>query len=216
MNIRFALLFLPLLFISCSEGTPDVPEEEVVRKTFEYYRQGILAGSGAEAFQWVDRNTVDYYNRILALATTADSATVRALDIQDRYMVQRIRHSISKETALGMDGATLFAYAVENGMVGDSRLSDLEIGDVTITGDTATGAMIVKGKPSGLAFTFHKENGLWKIDLTSLFPAARTAFRNLQAASGKNEDEFIAFTLEFQTEVKPGPQIWQPMKEREK
>lgn len=211
MRFIFALLLLPVFFVACGDDTPDVSEEDAVRNTFAYYKRAILAESGAEAFQWVDRTTADFYSRILSLAADADSATVRSLDLQDRYMVFLIRHSIPAEQVRRMDGGALFAYAVQEGLLGETRMADMEIGDVAVNGTTATGSLLVKGKPSGLEFRFNKEGGLWKIDLTSLFPQSEAALRNHVVQSGRSEDEFVDEMIELQTGVKPGADVWRPV-----
>lgn len=55
---------------------------------------------------------------------------------------------------------------------------------------------------------FYKEEGTWKIDLTSLFPIGSMAFKKMQQESGMDENEYLFMLLEMLTGRKPGNEIW--------
>ena len=46
-------------------------------------------------------------------------------------------------------------------------------------------------------FVFNKEDGAWKVDLTSIFPITDGALKKVVANSGLSEDEFIFKALEM-------------------
>ena len=61
-------------------------------------------------------------------------------------------------------------------------------------------------------FEFHKENGTWKLDITSLFPLEIMVFDKLIEDSGKSENEFLLPLVEAATSKKITPEIWLPLK----
>ncbi|MET0298171.1 MAG: hypothetical protein ABW036_00375, partial [Flavitalea sp.] len=159
----------------------------------------------------VDKNTIDYYSRVLELAKTADSAELSSLPILDKFMVLTVKHRTPKEDILRYDGKGLLVYAIKSGMVGKSSVVNNTLGKIDVKGDSALAQLIVSSKPTPLHFTFHKESGNWKVDLTSIFPASSEAFKKVVAQSGKSDAEFFIELLTNLTGTEPGPGIWHPL-----
>lgn len=204
-----------LILISCGSETPEpvaTPDEQLIRETFAAYKQATLAKDAQGVLNIADRNTFGYYDRVLSFAMDADSAHLRSFELFDKLMVLGIRQSIPKDQIGSMDAQGLFTYTIESGMVGTGEVETLDIGDLEVSDTSARGRVTVQGAPQRLFFYFNKEDGIWKLDLTSLFPEARTALANRLKRSGNTEDEFINEMIELQTGQKPGPDIWQPLR----
>jgi len=210
--MKQTLIALTLLLTWTVSTYGQKSEEKLVRKSFDNYKSSILNDKGEEAVKYVDSRTIKYYSDILELVKTADSSKVGKLSILDKLMVFSIRHRTSKEDVLSFDGKTLFVFAIKSGMVGKNSVANSSIGDVTIDSLFAKGQFIANGNKAPLYFHFYKEEQLWKIDLTSLFPISTTAFKKMADDSGQNENEYLFSLLEMITGNKPNSQIWQPIK----
>ena len=186
-------------------------EEKLVKKSFDNYKTAILIDKGDEAVKYVDSRTIKYYSDILELVKTADSTKIETLSILDKLMVFSIRHRTSKEDILSFDGKSLLVYAIKSGMVGKNSVANNSIGDVTIDNDFAKGQFIANGQKAPFYFHFYKEDGPWKIDLTSLFPVSTMAFKKMADDSGQNQNEYLFSLLEMITGKKPGTEIWKPI-----
>lgn len=68
------------------------------------------------------------------------------------------------------------------------------------------------GEPASFSFRFFQEDGDWKIDLTSIFPLSNTAFQNMVAESGEQEDAYLLSLLTMLIGQEPGPEVWQPVR----
>lgn len=187
-------------------------EQKGVVKAFENYKSAILNDKGEEAVKHVDSRTITYYGDMLALVKTADRATVEERSILDKLMVLSIRHRTSREEILGFDGRSMLVYAIESGMVGKNSVTNISIGDVIIEGDFAKGQLESNGEKALIYFHFYKEEGQWKIDLTSIFPMSTAGFQKMADDSGKEENAFLFSILEMITGTKPGDTIWDPVK----
>ena len=185
--------------------------EKQVRQAFEKYQKAIMNDKGPEAVEHVDSRTINYYAEMLETAIKADSATVAELELLDKLMVLLLRHRTPKDKLLKFDGKELLIYAIESGMVGKNTVMNNEIGDVEITEEHARGQLVIKGEPAPLYMDFYKENGQWKVDLTSAFPAARMAFNYAVKQSGEDENEFVLELLANVTGKRPGNEIWHPL-----
>lgn len=188
------------------------PDQKLVKQCFNNYKSAILNDKGTEAVKFVDSRTIQYYGDILDLVKNADSAAVDSLNIMDKLMVFMIRLKTSREELLSFNGESLFAYAVNSGLVGKNSVSNNTVGAVTINKNFAKAQFVMDGKSQPIYFHFYKEKAQWKIDLTSLFPMANAAFQNMADESGQGTNEYLLSLLEILNGKKPGSQVWQPVK----
>lgn len=203
--LLFVLIFItPVIYAQQQE-------EEAVRTAFDNYKSAILNDKGTEAVKYLDSRTMQYYGEMAELARSADSGSVNQLSSQDKFIVLSIRHRANREEVLNFTGESLLVYCLNNGMIGKSSVAKNSIGEVTINENFASGQFLSNGQKTPLSFHFYKENGSWKIDLTSIFAVADTAFEQMIAKSGMEENAFLLSLLEQLTRKKPGQEVWQPV-----
>jgi len=207
-NAFLLVLLTPMLTIA------QQTEEKKVKKTFEDYKSAILNDKGDEAVKQVDTKTISYYGDILEKVKTADSLKVDRLSLMDKLIVLVIRHRISKEEIMTTNGKQLLVTAIKMGMVGKSSVINNEVGLVKVNGNFASGELLVRGQKTPLALEFHKENGIWKLDLTAIFPAGEAAFHQMVKQSGEPENEYLLSLIELTTGKEPKAEVWVPTSQR--
>ena len=210
--MRFHVMFCAIacLAIHCTAPSKDTPED--VRAAFNGYKTALLEGNGEDAASFLDSRSLDYYEAILEQVKTADSLEVDKAGLTDKLMILTIRHRLSHDEIVKMNGRTLLKRSIELGLIGREGVENSSIGEVTITGKDAEGEFVVNGKPVPISMSFHKEKGEWKVDITSLFEMSEEAFQSLISTSGLTENEFLTQVL-FMTSAKiPEPSVWQPVK----
>lgn len=207
MRYIIALALIPIFMFGCSESGPESTEAESVRTGFEAYRTAMMDGNASVVLDWVDANTLAYYEMILDRVVNADSATVREMDLLDKMMVLQIRQKIPADTVRDMTPRTLFVYTIRHGLVGEANLKQMSLGDIEADSLTATGQLVVDDKPTSLKFRFSKEYGVWKIDLTSLFPQSQASLKRIMERNGWDEDRLIEFQLDG--DLRSG--LWEPI-----
>ncbi len=183
-------------------------QEKLIRESFEKYKSAILNDRGEEAAKYVDSRTMKYYSDIAEMVQSADSLSVRKLNIMDKLMVFTIRHNATKEEILNFDGEGLLIYAIEAGMVGKSSVAGNTIGTIVIEDSFAKGQLVANEQPTDIDFHFYNEDQMWKIDLTSIFPVALISFKQMQEDSGQNEVDFLFKILEMVSGNKPDHTVW--------
>jgi hypothetical protein len=211
MNSKMKVLSVLLLLLATQFVYGQKNEIEKVRKSFENYQKAILNENGEEAVKYVDSVTVKYYADMLYLVRTADSAKVETLSILDKLMVFSIRHRTSRENIISFDGKSLLVYAIKSGMIGKNSVSKSLIGEVTIESNLAKGQFVTNGQKTPYFFNFHKEEGEWKLDITSLFSITTMAFTKMAENSGESQNDFLFSMLELSTGKKPDNNIWKPV-----
>lgn len=205
-------LFFILLLFSGMLAHAQNGEDTLVRAVFEKYRSDLLNDRGSEAVKSVDSRTIQYYSDLLELTKTADSSKIETLSIMDKMSVLIMRLKIPKEEILSFKGEDLFIYSVNHGMVGKGGVSRNNIGKITVDGNFASAQLMAKGISSEIHFEFYKENGSWKLDLTSIFPLTTLIFDKLILDSGKSENEFLLPLVEAASGKKVTPETWLPLK----
>lgn len=211
MTTKIKILGVLILLLTVQITFGQKNEEKLIKKSFDNYKTSILNNKGEEAVNYVDSKTIKYYGDILQLVKTADSAKIETLSILDKLMVFSIRHRTSKSDILSFDGKSLLVYAIKSGMVGKNSVANNSIGEVIIENNFAKGQFIAYGQKSPFHLHFHKEEGIWKIDLTSLFQVSTKAFKKMADQSGKEQNEYLFSLLEMITGKKTEKEIWQPI-----
>lgn len=210
MKKQLLIFFGSLLLFPAVYGQSS--EEALVKEAFNHYKSSILNEKGEEAVKYVNSKTIAYYDEILRKVKNADSAEVNALSVLDKLMIFSVRHRTSRTDILSFDGKALLVYAIKSGMVGKSSVINLSVGEIKTDGNYANGVVVTNGKATPLSFGFTKENGQWKIDLTSILPASAAAFEAMVKDSGQEENEFFFSILNILTGKTPGPEIWKPVR----
>lgn len=185
--------------------------DQLIKKSFANYKKAILEGKGAEASEWVDANTLSFYDRMLKISLYGDSAKVQNLDVLEKLTVLMVRHRISVDQLLPMNGRDFFIYAIDQGMVGKASVKTIDIGEVKISENFATGQMLADGKPTPLNFGFNKEKNTWKVDLTSIFALSNAGLNKVITDQETTANEYIFNALEMLTGRPVAETIWNPL-----
>lgn len=210
MQRSLILLVLPFLFAACGDTGPkdDVAD---VRACFDNYFAALKAGEGEKAAALVDQNTMQHFERMLDLARNADSVTVSALDAMDKVTVLSMRMQVPPAELRTLDARAAVARSVSNGMMADGGPEGLGLGDVTVEGDKASAPLKMFGFPTPAKFGFQREDGQWRIDLTSLFDLSRQAFGQMAGGEGEGNAMLLEL-LEENTGMSVPGSVWHPAK----
>ena len=202
-----------LFVIACSSSNSsenNTQEQDLVKAAFEGYKAAILKDAGNEAVQFLDSKTIQYYSELLETVLNADSAKVSSLNIMDKLQTLTVRALVDKEKLLSFDGKQLLAHTIEIGMTSKS-VAGSQLENIVIDKDFAKGQFSANGEEAPVYFSFHKEEGDWKLDLTSIFHLSTTVFQQMIKESGQNENEFIISILEPLVGTTPKNDLWHPV-----
>lgn len=203
LTIIFSLMVLAV-------STHAQSAKEQVRSVFEAYKTAIVSGQGDKALSVIDQNTVDYYNDMLTQALTADRQTLQQTTLTDQMSVLFLRHKIPAQDLRGMDGSELFVYSVDNKMIG-SNLGQIGMGEAQVNGNEATAPLIVNGQEVPAYMKFYKEDGDWKIDITSIMSLAEKGLEMMMKQSGQTRNNFIDQLMTLSIGVENVDELWEPV-----
>lgn len=208
-NIKIIILLLATMAIATIAKNDD---QKLVQKSFELYKAALQEENGEEAIKYLDKTTIDYYSKMIDLTKNADSITVENQNILDKLMIFSMRHRVPKEEILKFDGKSCLVYSIKTGMIG-KNLAASSIGKVQVKkGTAAEGQLLVYGEKTPFKFLFNKEDGVWKIDLTSFFQVSNKQIQKLADESGKSTNDYLFGLLEMLTNKKPESTIWEKVR----
>lgn len=187
---------------------------EEVKNDFERYRTATLEDRGEDAIQCLDGRVFDYYQVMLEHARKSDSATVASLPLADQLLVLAIRHRATPEQVMAFTDSTCLIFALDEGMIDKEGAANIQIDDVDIDGDFAQATVSSMGEQVPLKFHFYKSDGIWKFDLTQLFPLANEILAGIVTDSGMAPGELVTLLIGMAAgEPVDETSIWQPVEQ---
>lgn len=204
------IVFLCVILISVGCNTPKSDEEQV-QECFSNYKTALQDQNGKSALDYVDKSTINYYEEMLQYAIEADSLDINKMSLMDKITILSIRHKISPQEIMRMDGKALFIYAINNGMIGSNSIDKITLSTIKIKESTADGYLMANGQELPMAFEFKKEDTEWKINLTSIFDISETGLKQAAYIRNLKENEFIVTTISEINKKKVSDNIWHPI-----
>jgi hypothetical protein len=164
--------------------------------------RGLAVVSEASLLEW---------QRARLLALDGERDVVAALPPGRRLLVLGLRHAAPR--FLHADGSPeeLARNALQAGLADPASLANVDLADVVVQGDRASGNFYVMGLPAGFRVGFMREDARWKLDLAATLDAANRPIAQAAQASGSSEDAVIAGLLTAASGRRPTTQIWQPL-----
>ena len=209
MKIHSVLLLLLALFSFPSCFDKKQEQQEII-KTWKKYRTAFSNNLGNECSKYIDSESVIYYNNMLTLVRTADSAAVEQLRVDQKLTVLLARHTMLPEEIRKLNGVTFFENLIKLGEGGGlSNAPDFEF--VTVSPTQANAYVVDSNGKRGLNVLFNKENDIWKINLAYLSgQLSKSDWDNIINESGKTEHEFINEVLMLANDKVPANSAWHP------
>lgn len=165
---------------------------------------GVAVLSQASLAEW---------QRDRALALEGERAQVAALPPGRRLAVLALRHHAPRFLAKEGSPEELARHAIRAGLSDREGLARIELGDVEVKGERATGQLFAAGLPSGFRAGFVREAGRWRLDLPMTLASAGRVVAQAANASDSTEDAVIAGLLYVSSGTRPTSQMWRPLRE---
>jgi hypothetical protein len=182
-----------------------------VRATFVNLAKALAARDAEAGTRLLSAESLNEWQRDRDLALHGSRDTVAAQSPGRRLVVFALRHHAPKFLARDGSPSELAGYAIEAGLADRKSIAAIELGDVVVKGDRASGQLFASGLPSGFRAGFVREDGAWKLDLPATIDAAGRVVTRAATASDASEDSIIAGLLLVSSGARPTAQIWMPL-----
>ena len=199
--------------VAAQEGA----EVRAVRQTFENYKAALVAGDAASAVSQVDADTLRYFEELRGLAASGTEDEIRSRSFVDRLLVLSIRHTFPSDLIASLSLEELMAKAVADGWIAPQTVAQLQIGEIVIEGDRATGEAMTSasaanpdlaGPVDGLRYEFVREDGAWFFRFGSLVQSLNALVEELTGQLGGSQDDLLFMLIESFSGEKVLPEVW--------
>jgi hypothetical protein len=198
------VVLVALLVAGCGGGDPT----EDVRESFDALRAALDDQDGEAALALVTPGSLVMYERARKLALDTGDTDLESLPQLDVLLVFQLRWLLPAERLEQMDGADLFKWGVEEGMVKKESIAAIEINEVERDGDTAIATLKSNGQPVGdMVFHFELHDGVWQLDFNKIVQATEEPLKALREQTGKTKTELAIFFVEQTYQTKMPPEI---------
>jgi hypothetical protein len=182
-----------------------------VRATFANLAKALTARDGAAGTRLLSAESLAEWRHDRDLALHGSRDTIAAQSPGRRLVVFALRHHAPKFLARDGSPTELASHAIDAGLADRKSIAAIELGDVVVKGDRASGQLFASGLPSGFRAAFAREDGVWKLDLPATIDAAGRVVARAATAPDASEDSIIAGLLLVSSGARPTAQIWMPL-----
>lgn len=188
----FKVLLFAFLIFSCSARSE---QEIAVQRMFEDYQSALLSQDEDVAANLVSSKTINYYSSMLENARNSTKEEIKSFSFLDMMVVIRIRAEFSAEEINNMTGMSLLQHGIEQGWIDKESTSKFKVTKVTIKDEYA--AINFKSGTQNVPFAFdaYKENEIWKLDLTSVFPYVNIALEKQISDAEMTREQMLDLIL---------------------
>lgn len=176
-----------------------------VQTAYENLDSAILSGNESAAFDSLSSESQDLIEDIRILALNANKSALSKEPIPIILSVFSIRKE-AQNNPPSTAAETLMLMSADYAKT--SEMAD--IGEVTVDGNTATGAMLMNGQDSGMNFSFVKEDGTWKVDMVQQLDDTEKMMMDSLQGTGMGR-EMIINQMASATQAQ-GFDPWKPLK----
>jgi hypothetical protein len=212
-SIRVAVVLFAMMAISdsCDDSAGDRQE---IKAVWANYIAAFRNNMGPECAKYVDTTTINYYTHLLQLIRSVDSVTLEHLRLDQKLMVLTARLELPVQKILKMDGLEYFKYCVQTG-TGRGYDGKKYLNIISVNHSSAKTEFVDSSGKGPLPIDFVKENGRWKINITTaLADVSKDTWddilRDKLKETGQTEREYIYSFLEDISHIKPTNSIWHP------
>jgi hypothetical protein len=170
-------------------GAPaSAADDDAIRRVFARYRAAIEERDGERAAGLLDRETVDFYDRMHKAALDMPGDEVRARPLIERLTIVAMRAGRSRAQLTAMTTREVLAAAIVQGS-GKETVQGVELADIVVDGERASATPRKGGLALPLRFHFRREADGWRFDLTQLLAGVDQMLK--AQLKGMSEDDLI-------------------------
>ena len=209
---HFSAVLLILLLSSCGESRNKQRAE--VRQTFHQFREAFFARDAGTAASYLSQRTFDYYERVISLACNEDDAGLSTLPPLELFSCLVLRHRYPGEKLRRLDSRNLVLESFDRMVFPAGAPHFLDIGPIRIItpGEEAAASVLLAPDEwhEDVLVTFRRENGEWKMDLTSVFDALAGKIEPHLRNSSSSRAERALYYLQMHENEQIGSELLRP------
>ncbi|MEZ4883467.1 MAG: hypothetical protein R3E32_01930 [Chitinophagales bacterium] len=193
---------------------PTSKEVTDIQERYENYKKAILASSGKDAIENIDKYSIDYYGKVLDWALNSSKSEVEKLTPVDQFMVLSVRKRIPHGEVKKMTGRDLLIYTVDHEWTNKTTVQMTNLGEIRKEGENGARASMGVNKANTntfIEFTREDKTADWKINLVSLSENVNEQLIRMASDRKQTESKLIFDMIKQFTESDVSDDVWNPI-----
>lgn len=162
-------------------------QEEAIRNTYSEFDARLLAKEGDEAVALLSADSQEFVGRVRDLANTATEEELLEKPLPVILAVFSVRSA-----AEGVPPESLAETLIDMSRGYAETSAMTKLGPVTVEGNTASGEILVGGKPNPIRYSFVFEDGAWKVDMAGQMEETEAVLLQPLEAQGISKAQFLS------------------------
>ena len=183
-----------------------------LEKTYKGFMTACDEGNGEKAIQYLDHNSMVFFELMLNDLWYADSTSLEKLPVAEKHTILILRQTVPQEKLISFIPRTLAIYVLGEITPGSYVRGGYKLGELREENSKAFARLLVRDFYVDPEFEFTKENGHWKLSLIPFLQDAETHLLARYKKANTSEKDFILFLMESYSDKPISPEIWNPIK----
>src|SRR6185295_18556324 len=137
--------FIISIFLITSVSSCQTSSSEI-KNCFDGFKNSIVNHDGVNGVKLVAKESLEFYAQLLEKAKRLDSSGLMKEPFIVTLTILKIRHVISKQDLLTMDGKGLVIASINKEITNNGNIKRSSIGKITMTDSSATAEKLLDGK----------------------------------------------------------------------
>jgi hypothetical protein len=206
--VVLGVLFAQPNLLGADQPPENARPRQTVKEEYGKLKAAMLNAQGSEAAGYVTDETIGLYEHSRKIALDSRDIDFDSISTFEVLLVFQLRFMLDKNSLQKMDGRSIFAWGVKNGLIKKDVLKSFEVNKVVYEGKLATATILKHGKPVDDAiFHLSFEEGVWKFDMLPMAEEVDRALDALRKQADKSKIETALILLERTHKTKIPPAI---------
>jgi hypothetical protein len=194
---------------ACSSSSSKADSPASVAASYSAYTKAVSAKSGQAAADLLTQSSLQYYDRMRTLALDANAATLARQRLIDQLGVLTMRAALDPAVLRKASPHDIIQTGVEKGLISSGQLATSGLQQIRVNGDTATA--VLKSSTGSSPIRFHREDGRWKFEVTSLLDPVESALSAAAAQQKVSANKLIYNVMLGQFGKAKAAQLYKPL-----
>lgn len=206
------LLLAMTIGLQSSQGADEVENE--IQLSFDAYKNALIQKDGDTAARLISQDAKQVYEFYREAALSGTPEEIKQVPLVHQAGILTLRGSVPPETLMEMDGAQVYAQAINSGLIAHKWAGVMEIIEIgLINPETAVLTIGVKGEP-GTQLAMVKEGAFWKISVREVLMQSNRTIEAMLIEKKVTPEQYLKTVVE--TQLGPGTyeNLWRPPAKR--
>lgn len=188
-------IVLALFCASCKESTEYELAFEEMNDVYRKYTEAVRTRNADAVMQYASKRTINYHDSLFNHILYSNEKELKALDLNHRLWILKMRHSKPDGYWDTMTPAKWFLQMPDYDLASNYYHQNAQLATCRIENNLALCSQKNGHYNTGLAVSFIKEDGKWRIEVVTIKPGASDGLKEQITKMKTTEGDYFFYIL---------------------